>query len=60
MRYKSMSDGSNYVDRFSVLVYVKNKCRVERDANLFPEHLDDVQKTLSLGGVRVAGVLPGE
>ena len=44
--------------RFSELVYdiVKNKCRVEGGANLFPEHLDDPQNTLSLEGVRVAEV----
>ena len=28
-------------------------------ANLFPEHLDDPQKTFSLGGVRVAGISIG-
>ena len=60
MRYKCNSDGSKYVDRFSWLIHVKDKCRVEGGANLFPEHLDDLQKTLSLRGVRVAGILTGE
>ena len=32
---------------------------VEKDANLFPGHLDDPQKILSLGDVRVAEILIG-
>ena len=41
------------MDRFSRLVDVKDKRRVEGDANLFPEHFGDLQKTLSLEGARV-------
>lgn len=33
---------------------VKDKHAAEGDVNPFPEHLDDPQNTLSLGGVRVA------
>ena len=58
MRYKSTSDGSNYVDRFSGLVYAENQCRVEGGANLFPQHLDE-QNTLSLGGVKVEEISIG-
>ena len=59
MRYKRRTDGSKYVDRSSELVYVQDKRRVEGGANLFPEHLNDPQKTLSLGGVMVAGISVG-
>ena len=47
--------------RFLELAYVKNKRIIESKggANLFPEHLDDPQKTLSLRRVRVAGILIG-
>lgn len=43
------------MDHFLRLVNVNDKDTriVEGGANLFPEHLDDPQKTLSLAGVRV-------
>ena len=44
------------MDRFSQLVYVKDIIEL-KGANLFPKHLDDPQKTLPLGGVRMAGIL---
>jgi len=47
------------VGLFSRLVDVKDKNIVEGDANLFPEHLDDPQKTFSLGGARVVDMLMG-
>ena len=43
----------------SGLVDVKHKHIVEVDANLFPEHFDDPQKTFSLGGARVVDMLIG-
>ena len=53
--YKCRGDGSKCVDSFSRLVDVKDK--VGEGANLCPEHLDDPQKTLCPGGVRVAVIL---
>ena len=41
------------MDHFLRLVDVKDKYTVEGGANLFPEHFGDLQKTLSLSGVRV-------
>ena len=41
------------MDHFLRLVDVKDKYTVEGSANLFPEHFDDPQKTLSLEGVRM-------
>ena len=45
--------------RFSESVDAKGKhiFTLEGNTSLFPEHLDDPQKTLSLGGVRVVEVL---
>ena len=47
------------MDHFSWLIYVKDRRRVEGDADLFPEHLEDPQKTLSLGGAMMGGILIG-
>ena len=44
---------------FSGLVNVKDKHILEGDANLFPEHFDDPQKTFSLRGARVVEILSG-
>jgi len=59
--YKRRSDGSKSVDHFFWLVDVKDKHKfaLEGDTSLFPEHLDDPQKTLSLGRIRVVRVLIG-
>ena len=61
MRYRCRSDESKCVDPFFWLAGVEDKRTgtVERGANLFPEHLDDPQKTLSLDGVWVAEILMG-
>ena len=59
VRYKCMSDGSKYVDHFSELVHGEDQRRVEEGADLFPEHLDDLQNTLRLGGVEVGEILQG-
>lgn len=45
--------------RFSRLVNMKDKGIVAVGAHLFPEHLDDPQKTLSLQGVKVAEMSAG-
>ena len=61
MRCKCRNEESKCGDRLFGLVDVEDKSTgtVEGGTNLFPEHLDDPQKTLSLGGIRVAGILIG-
>ena len=61
MRYKCKSDESKCGDPYFKLVDVGDWCTgiTEGGTNLFPEHLDDPQKTLSPGGVRVAEILMG-
>ena len=61
MRDKRKSEECKRGDHLSRLVDMEDKCTgtAEASANLFPEHLDDPQKTLSLGGLRVAEILIG-
>ena len=61
MRYKCRSDGSKCGDPFSGLADVEGKrtSRAGGDANLFPEHLGDPQKTLSPGGFMIVEILIG-
>ena len=44
------------MDRFSMLADAGARIKW-KGANLFPEHLDDPQKTLALGRVKVTGIL---
>ena len=61
MRYKCRSEGCKCGGHLSRLVDAEDRCTrtEEGDEYLFPEHLDDPQKTLSLGGARVAEILIG-
>ena len=58
---KSRSEESKCGDRLSGSVDVGDKCTgtVKGCTYVFPEHLDDPQKILSLGGAMVAEILIG-